>query len=161
MHSKGTDRRSTSSPRERGRDNLTPKQRSHCMSRIRSTDTSPEVTVRRMLFAMGYRFRLHAQGLPGRPDIVLTRHRKIILVHGCFWHTHRCKYGHVVPKTNAEYWAKKRDGNVQRDRANRRKLRKMGWGVLVVWECWTKDMAKLEDRLRRFLSGKRTSCSRT
>lgn len=133
-------------------DVLTAEQRQRCMAAIRSKDTKPEVKVRRLIHAMGYRFRLHQRDLPGSPDIVLPRHHKAIFVHGCFWHMHRCRYGRVRPVTNKEFWEKKRQGNVDRDRRNVRALRRMGWKVLVVWECWTRDITKLERRLGDFLA---------
>jgi len=132
-------------------DVLTPKQRSFNMSRIRGKDTKPEIIVRRIVHRLGYRFRLHQRKLPGCPDIVLTRHRKVIFVHGCFWHMHRCKYGRVTPKTNKKFWENKRTGNVKRFRKNVRLIRRLGWRILVVWECWTRDTSMLEDRVRRFL----------
>jgi DNA mismatch endonuclease (patch repair protein) len=132
-------------------DVLNREQRRYCMSRIRGKDTKPEIIVRQMVHCMGYRFRLHRRELPGSPDIVLARHRKVILVHGCFWHKHYCRYGRVRPATNKEFWEKKRQGNVERDRRNVRRLRAMGWKVLVVWECWTRDTTKLERCLRDFL----------
>ena len=132
-------------------DNLTAKQRAACMSRIRSKNTKPEMTVRHLLYAMGQRFQVHRHDLPGRPDIVPRRYRKVIFVHGCFWHIHRCKYGRVKPQTNREYWERKRQGNVERHRKNVRALRRMGWQVLVIWECWTRDPLRLEQRLRSFL----------
>jgi DNA mismatch endonuclease (patch repair protein) len=101
---------------------------------------------------MGYRFRLHRKDLPGKPDLVLPRHKKVIFVHGCFWHGHRCKVGgRSRPKSNSSYWNEKLDRNKKRDQANRRKLKRMGWDVLVVWECWTKDEKKLKNRLKSFL----------
>ena len=133
-------------------DNLSKADRSRCMSRIRAKDTIPEMVVRRLVNGLGHRFRLHRQELPGCPDIVLPRHRKIIFVHGCFWHMHRCRYGRVVPKTNQQYWRRKREGNVERHRENVRELRRQEWKILVVWECWTKDLEKLEQRVLRFLS---------
>lgn len=133
-------------------DVLTREQRRFCMSRIHSRDTKPEILLRKMVHSMGCRFRLHRRELPGSPDIVLPRHRKVIFVHGCFWHMHHCRYGRVRPATNAEFWERKRRGNVDRDRRNIKTLRAMGWKVLVVWECWTRDMPKVESRLRAFLS---------
>ena len=127
-------------------------QRSFNMSRIRSKDTKPEMIVRSMVHGMGFRYTLHNKSLPGKPDLVLTRHRKIILVHGCYWHMHRCRYGQVVPKTNTEFWQAKRQGNVDRDRKTLRKLRRADWQVKVVWECWTRDPDKLYDRLHQFLA---------
>jgi DNA mismatch endonuclease (patch repair protein) len=132
-------------------DVLTKEQRKYCMSRIRGKDTEPEIIVRRIVHSLGYRFRLHRRALPGSPDIVLPRHHKVIFVHGCFWHMHRCRYGRVRPASNRQFWEKKRGGNVERDRRNVKALKHLGWNVLVVWECWTRDMPKLERRLRDFL----------
>lgn len=131
-----------------------PAQRSYNMSRIRGKDTRPEMIVRSLVHQMGFRFRLHRKDLPGKPDLVLPRHERVIFVHGCFWHMHRCRYGRVTPKTNAEFWQAKREGNVARDRRNRRKLKAAGWQVLTIWECWTKDpegsvIHRLEDFLLR------------
>lgn len=132
-------------------DVLTPEQRKYNMSRIRYKDTRPEMIVRSEVHRMGFRYKLHNSVLPGKPDLVLTRHKKIILVHGCFWHMHTCKYGIVKPRTNAEFWENKRLGNVKRDRKNIRELKKMGWQVLVVWECWTKNIPLLRKKLSAFL----------
>ena len=132
-------------------DVLTPKQRSFNMSQIRNKDTRPEILVRSVVHRLGYRFALHRKDLPGHPDLVLTRHRKIIFVHGCFWHMHKCHYGRVRPATNVNFWKAKRQANVARDKKNLRKLRKDGWKVLVVWECWTRDPSALRERLVRFL----------
>ena len=115
-------------------------QRSFNMSQIRGKDTKPELIVRSLIHQMGFRFRLHRKDLPGKPDIVLPRHRKVVLVHGCFWHMHRCRYGKVVPKTNAEFWQNKRQSNVDRDKRNLRELKKNHWQTLVIWECWTRDI---------------------
>jgi DNA mismatch endonuclease (patch repair protein) len=133
-------------------DVLTPQQRSFNMSRIRSRDTTPEIVVRSIVHRMGYRYRLHKNDLPGKPDIVLVRHGKIINVHGCFFHMHACRYGRVVPATNAEFWLTKRSGNVQRDRRNVRLLKKSGWKVMTVWECEIKNSAALEKKIARFLA---------
>jgi DNA mismatch endonuclease, patch repair protein len=122
--------------------------------KIYSGDSSrqPELIVRSIIQGMGFRFRLHRRDLPGRPDIVLAGKNKIVFVHGCFWHIHNCKYGRVVPATNAEFWSAKRLSNVQRDKRNRRRLRDTGWEVLTIWECWTKDVDRLRLRLRKFLN---------
>ncbi|MEZ6123351.1 MAG: DNA mismatch endonuclease Vsr [Planctomycetaceae bacterium] len=137
-----------------------PEQRSWNMSRIRAKDTRPELIVRSIVHRMGYRFRLHRRDLAGKPDLVLPRHNSIIFVHGCFWHMHSCRFGRVAPKTNAEFWQTKRSGNVHRDRRNLRELRKAGWKVLVVWECWTKgDLNKLAAKLERFLETSQTGMS--
>ena len=132
-------------------DNLTPEQRKLNMERIKSRHTKPEILVRSLIHEAGYRFRLHYLRLPGRPDIVLPRHRKIVLVHGCFWHQHSCKRGRVSPKTNPKYWEAKITRNVTRDRANVKAYKKAGWKVLTVWECETRDAAGLRRRLLRFL----------
>ena len=100
--------------------------------RIRKTDTKPEMIVRRVVHAMGYRYRLHNAKLPGTPDIVLTRHRKVILVHGCFWHRHDCPDGRKLPRSKTEYWGPKLERNRKRAAANIARLREMGWDVLVV-----------------------------
>lgn len=132
-------------------DVLTRQQRSFNMSRIRSRNTRPEMIVRSVVHGMGYRYRLHKKDLPGTPDIVLVRHRKIIEVHGCFFHMHDCRYGNVFPKTNAKFWKKKRLSNVQRDEQNVRALLNAGWDVLVIWECQTKQLGKLEQTIQQFL----------
>jgi DNA mismatch endonuclease (patch repair protein) len=132
-------------------DVLTPEQRSRCMSRIRGRDTTPERVVRSVLHQMGYRFRLHRRDLRGKPDIVLTSLNKVVFVHGCFWHMHRCKYGRVVPRTNAAFWRLKREGNVARDRGNTALRREEGWAVLIIWECETRDLNCLENRLSNSL----------
>ncbi len=130
---------------------VTSASRSYNMSRIRSHDTTPERIVRSMIHGWGYRYRLHANDLPGKPDVVLVKHRKIIFVHGCFWHAHGCKVGGRGPKTNRRYWNPKLQQNRERDKRHLRVLRRAGWNVLVVWECWTRNAEKLEARLRRFL----------
>lgn len=130
----------------------TPAQRSYNMSRIRNRDTRPERIVRSLVHRMGYRFRLHRKDLPGKPDLVFPGRRKIIFVHGCFFHMHDCPYGRVVPKKNAEFWRLKRLSNVERDRKNVATLRRAGWRVLEVWECQTRTPEALAPKLKRFLS---------
>jgi DNA mismatch endonuclease (patch repair protein) len=133
-------------------DTFTKTKRSEIMSRIAGKDTAPEIRVRRLLHAWGYRFRLHRDDLPGKPDIVLPRHRKIILVHGCFWHGHpRCPRA-ALPTTNVEFWQKKIAGNKARDQRVRRELKKSGWDVLVLWQCELKNAKALITRLETFLS---------
>ncbi len=132
----------------------TPEQRSFNMSRIRCRDTKPELIVRSTVHQMGYRFRLHRRNLPGKPDLVLPGRRKIIFVHGCFWHLHRCRYGRVIPGTNTDFWQTKRRATVERDRRNRSALQADGWDVLTVWECWTRCAEeRLIPRLQQFLDG--------
>jgi DNA mismatch endonuclease (patch repair protein) len=122
------------------------------MARIRKTNTKPEMLVRRLVHRMGYRFRLYASGLPGNPDIVLPRHRKVILVHGCFWHRHDCADGRKLPRSKPEYWGPKLERNRLRDEVNVERLRELGWQVLVLWECQMRREDVVSDRLRRFLA---------
>jgi DNA mismatch endonuclease, patch repair protein len=129
----------------------TSQQRSNNMAAIRSANTRPERLVRSILHRAGFRFRLHRIDLPAKPDIVLPRHNTIILVHGCFWHMHKCKYGMVSPVQNADFWSRKRSANVVRDKKAKNKLKKLGWRVLIVWECWTRDPVRIEDFLTRTL----------
>lgn len=135
------------------RDRLSPKQRSRNMRAIKGRDTGPELTVRRLLHAMGYRFRLHRRDLPGSPDVVLPRLRAAIFIHGCFWHRHACSRGRSEPSTRRTFWRAKFAANVKRDRRAARALRCEGWRVLVVWECQTRDLERLRERLARFLQG--------
>jgi DNA mismatch endonuclease (patch repair protein) len=122
------------------------------MRRIRSGGTVPEMVVRRLVHGLGFRYRLHSPKLPGRPDLVLSRLRKIVDVRGCFWHQHTgCSDSHI-PKSRASYWRPKLLRNVERDVENIRMLRLLGWKVLIIWECETEDVRKLDARLRRFLS---------
>ncbi len=132
-------------------DPLTPRERSWNMSRIRSTDTKPEMTVRRMLTAMGLRYRLHRRDLPGKPDLVFGPRRTVLFVHGCFWHQHPGCRAARIPKGNREFWEKKLSRNTERDAETRKTLISLGWRVLTVWECETKDPEKLRDRLARLL----------
>jgi DNA mismatch endonuclease (patch repair protein) len=127
----------------------TPEQRSRNMAAIRSKNTKPEMIVRRLLCEMGLRYRLHRTDLPGKPDIVMPGRKVAIFVHGCFFHMHKCRYGRVMPATNSEFWQTKRKGNAARDRRNVRQLRKLGWQVVTVWECETKEPDRVQQRLRR------------
>jgi DNA mismatch endonuclease (patch repair protein) len=133
---------------------LSKEQRSKNMAGVKGRDTAPELLARRVLHGMGYRFRIHVAGLPGRPDIVLPRHRKIVQVHGCFWHGHQGCPRSKRPATNREFWDSKLSANVRRDQRNLRKLRNLGWNVMIVWECRTKNLQSLEARLRRFMERK-------
>jgi DNA mismatch endonuclease (patch repair protein) len=127
-------------------------QRSFNMSRIRGSHTAPEMRVRRMLHALGFRYRLHGKSLPGKPDLVFARARAVLFVHGCFWHMHRCKYGKPVPTTNVSFWAEKRRGNVARDKRNRAALKRAGWRVFEVWECQTRDEESLRAKLEPLIA---------
>ncbi len=126
-------------------------QRSRIMRAVKATDTGPELAVRRLLFSLGYRYRLHRRDLPGNPDIVFPGSKAVIFVHGCFWHGHSCKRGARVPKTNTDYWTQKIQLNVKRDETNMQKLKALGWQICVVWECEIKDTEHLQNTLTKFL----------
>jgi DNA mismatch endonuclease, patch repair protein len=133
-------------------DTLTANERSQLMAKIRSKNSMPEMLVRRLVHSLGYRYRLHCTDLPGTPDIVFRGLRKIILMHGCFWHGHpRCP-NNRMPKSRLDFWVPKITGNRKRDLKNARELRKQGWSILVIWECQTKNAKKLLDRVSSFLS---------
>ena len=126
--------------------------RSECMSKIHSKDTKPELTLRKALFARGFRFRVNCAKLPGKPDIVLSKYKTVIFVNGCFWHHHEgCKYAYT-PKTNTKFWVDKITANVKRDEVNRQKLSALGWNVLTIWECeiyhtYKHDISPLIDKI--------------
>lgn len=121
--------------------------RSRHMASVRSRNTTPELTVRKALFALGFRFRLHRKELPGTPDIILPRHRTVIFVHGCFWHRHANCAKTTNPKTRADFWQDKFRANIARDQRNLDGLHALGWRTLVVWECETKDSKLLRTML--------------
>ena len=122
------------------------------MRAVKGKDTGTEMTVRRIVHRMGYRYRLHRKDLPGKPDLVFGPRRKVIFVHGCFWHGHDCPRGSREPKTNRGYWIPKIVKTRKRDKATMERLRKMDWKALVIWECETKDTAQLEKRIRAYLA---------
>ena len=125
--------------------------RREIMARIKGKNTAPELYVRRLLHALGYRFRLHHGDLCGTPDIVLPRHRKVVFVHGCFWHGHpRCNRA-ALPQTNRRFWRGKIEGNRSRDQRVKRRLRRLGWKVLEIWQCQLRNPAALERRVLMFL----------
>lgn len=132
-------------------DTLTPAERSARMALVCAKDTKPELLVRRLVHGMGYRYRLHRRGLPGTPDLVFPGRGKVIFIHGCFWHRHaRCVLARL-PKSRSDFWLPKLTANAERDARNVRALRRLGWGVLTIWECQLGDSAKLANRIRRFL----------
>lgn len=124
--------------------------RSANMRAIRSKGTKPEIAVRQLVHRMGLRFRLHRADLPGKPDLVFPSRRKVIFVHGCFWHSHGCSRSHV-PRSNLEYWRGKLERNSKRDALYRRSLKSAGWKLLVIWECEVKNVPVLSRRVARFL----------
>jgi DNA mismatch endonuclease, patch repair protein len=133
-------------------DSLSPADRSKIMARVRSKNSRPEMFVRKLIFALGYRYRLHAKELPGHPDLVFRKLGKVIFVHGCFWHRHaKCALARL-PKSRLDFWVPKLEGNKERDRRNVCTLTKAGWKVLTIWECQLKSAENLEVRIRRFLN---------
>lgn len=134
-------------------DVFTPRERSAVMRAVRGTDTKPEMTVRRLVHALGYRYRLHMRALPGAPDLAFASRKKVIFVHGCFWHRHACEAGRSTPASKVDYWQAKFAANQRRDRRHRRQLQALGWKVLVVWECQLgpRKLERLRARIERFL----------
>ena len=135
-------------------DILTKAERSVRMSLVRSRDTKPEKALRSALHRAGFRFRLHARQLPGAPDIVFPGRRKVIFVHGCFWHLHRCQRPSRLPKSNRDYWIPKLEANKKRDARNRRELARLGWRSLTVWECEMRELDKVLKKVTQFLRRK-------
>jgi DNA mismatch endonuclease, patch repair protein len=125
--------------------------RSRIMRAVKGRDTGPEMLVRRLAFGMGYRYRLHRKDLPGKPDLVFVKRRKVVFVHGCFWHGHDCARGARLPKQNAEYWLQKITRNKERDAAHLAALKELGWRSLIIWECELKEPKKVAHRLSQFL----------
>jgi len=126
--------------------------RSDIMSRVKNRDTKPELIVRSTLHKMGYRFRLHRRDLPGNPDIVLPKHKKVIFVHGCFWHGHKGCPRSSRPSSNKKFWNEKIDKNIKRDKNVRKELKRSGWDIMVIWQCEIKDSEKLQRKLTKFLA---------
>lgn len=134
-------------------DKIDAERRSANMAAIRSKGMKPEMLVRKIVHGLGYRYRLHQKDLPGKPDLVFRSRHKVVFVNGCFWHQHGSKRCRITrrPKSNLEYWEPKLQRNVERDRRNKKALRKRGWSVLTVWECEAKKSSVLTERLSRFL----------
>ncbi len=136
-------------------DTLTPEQRSERMSRVRNKDTKPEMQVRRLVHALGYRYRLHATNLPGRPDLVFGTRRKVIFIHGCFWHRHEGCPSCRMPKSRLRFWKRKLNANRDRDQLTQQALVELGWNFLIIWECELADTDALICRIRTFLGDAR------
>ena len=132
-------------------DHLTTKERSINMSKIKGKDTKPEILVRKIIYSLGYRYRLHGKDLPGKPDIFFIGKKKTIFINGCFWHRHKnCKYA-TKPKTNSKYWITKFRQNVKRDKQNYNYLDSLGWCNLIIWSCELRDITKLKLKIEVFL----------
>lgn len=131
-------------------DTFTPEKRSAIMRAVKGKDTSPELAIRRLVHSLGYRYRLHRANLPGKPDLVFPGRKKIIFVHGCFWHWHGCKRSRM-PEANRNYWKQKIGRNVKRDRKTRRDLKSLGWKSMVIWECQSKAIDAVSRKIKRFL----------
>jgi DNA mismatch endonuclease Vsr len=134
-------------------DTLTKEERSEIMGRVHSKDTRPEMVVRRLVHSLGYRYRLHRKGLPGKPDMAFPGRKKVIFIHGCFWHRHEGCALARMPKSRVDFWNQKLEGNKARDQRNVQLLRDAGWGVLTVWECQLRDAAALQATIVAFLEG--------
>ncbi|MCX5670789.1 MAG: very short patch repair endonuclease [Planctomycetota bacterium] len=132
-------------------DTFTKAERSRIMAAVKGKDTKPEMVVRRLVWGLGYRYRLHVRSVPGCPDLVFRSRRKAIFVHGCFWHRHWCSGGRSMPASRVKYWRQKFARNMARDVKHRRRLSRMGWRVLTIWECQTGKPDRLESRLKAFL----------
>ena len=135
-------------------DTLTVVERSERMGRVRCKDTKPELIVRRLVHALGFRYRLHDAKLPGKPDLVFPGRGKVIFVHGCFWHRHKCKLGRPMPATRRDFWTTKFLANHQHDRVARQELRNAKWEMLALWECQTRDLENLNAKLAAFLGAR-------
>ncbi|MAU59575.1 MAG: very short patch repair endonuclease [Parvibaculum sp.] len=138
---------------------MTSPDRSRIMRAVKDKDTAPEWSVRRMLHAAGYRYRLHCKELPGKPDLCFPSRKKVIFIHGCFWHGHNCKRGAREPKSNVEYWRAKISRNCERDAAHMAALRSVGWSILILWECEIKSGTATLNRLKAFLGPSKASCA--
>jgi DNA mismatch endonuclease, patch repair protein len=132
-------------------DRISPEKRSANMAAIKGKDTGPELAVRKVIHAAGFRFRLHKKDLPGCPDMVLARYRTVVFVHGCFWHHHQGCADATMPKSNTDYWNRKLSRNVERDVKNKKALEALGWNVFVVWECSIRKGSQWEDDFQRFI----------
>ncbi|MEQ1932170.1 MAG: very short patch repair endonuclease, partial [Parvularculaceae bacterium] len=136
---------------------MTSAERSRIMRAVKSADTRPELALRRALFALGFRYRLHGRGLPGKPDVVFAATKSVIFVHGCFWHGHDCPRGRREPKTNAAYWRAKISRNRERDAETLAALKRAGWRALVLWECELKDITRASQRAAKWLAEARSA----
>jgi DNA mismatch endonuclease, patch repair protein len=133
-------------------DTLTKRERSRVMARVRAKNTRPELAVRDVVRRLGFTFQLHDKSLPGHPDLVFRRERKAIFIHGCFWHRHACPNGQRLPKSRVRFWQGKLTSNKRRDLRNLRRLNRLGWRYILIWECRLKDLKSVERRVGKFLA---------
>jgi DNA mismatch endonuclease (patch repair protein) len=141
-------------------DTFSPEKRSDIMRRVRSTNTTPERKVRSLLHHLGFRFRLHRKGLPGKPDIVLPKYSTVVFVHGCFWHRHTGCPRASTPATHQDYWLPKFKRTVKRDQRNQKELRRRSWNVIVIWECELREIDLLVERLTRAITASQRLCEK-
>jgi len=127
------------------------------MSKISGTETKPEILIRKYLFSKGFRFRKNDKRLPGRPDIVLPKYKIVIFIHGCFWHGHHCKAA-KLPETNKEFWGNKINSNIERDKKNQHKLEKLGWKIIIIWQCKLKNKIMITKKLKEIEQKIRKEC---
>jgi DNA mismatch endonuclease, patch repair protein len=132
-------------------DTLTQSQRKFCMSQNKEKNTSPEISVRRLVYSLGFRYRLHRRDLPGCPDMVFPAKKKVIFINGCYWHRHNCKKGRSMPATRKKFWQQKFKRTIERDKHNYRTLKKLSWKILIIWECQIKKPVKITDKIISFL----------
>jgi len=136
-------------------DRVSKEKRSEIMKRIRGKDTTPELIIRKLVYSLGYRYHLHGKKLPGKPDLVFSGRKKVIFVHGCFWHCHSCKKS-TLPKSNLDYWLPKLEENCRRDARNQKLITSAGWKFLVIWQCQTHDTDTLKETIVNFLEDGKT-----
>ncbi len=141
-------------------DIFTKDKRSKIMSSIKNKDTRPELAVRSLLHRMGHRFRLHQKDLPGKPDIILKKHKTVVFVHGCYWHRHNCKRGQSMPSSNKEFWQRKFRGTIERDKKVQEQLKKLDWNVGVIWQCELKTQSDTVKKLENILAAGKENKSR-
>lgn len=133
-------------------DIFTKKKRSEIMSKISGKETKPEILVRKILFSKGFRYRKNVNKLPGSPDIVLTKYKAVIFINGCFWHGHKNCNKATLPKTNYNFWKNKIEGNIQRDKRNYEQLKKLGWNIIIIWQCELNNREKIEKNIDKLIS---------
>lgn len=139
------------SNKKSSRDHLSKNERSRNMSKIRQKDTRPEILLRKFLFRNGFRYRINVKKLPGTPDLVLRKYKTVIFVHGCYWHRHDCRKGRSMPSVRKEFWGKKFQDNINRDKKARNLLSKEGWKVIIVWECELSNVTNRKERLTKLI----------